>query len=222
MTDAIHAAVDEIRRDYDGPVDALGLSLSAEFLARAAMERPGGFRSAAFISPTGFERSPRDASDGGNLGKPWLRAALDAPFWSHGLFNLLTSRPVIRYFLQKTFGSKTIDEGLWNYAYLTTHQPGARHAPYYFVGGYLFSKDALRLYQSLTLPVWMAHGVRGDFTDFRHKDRVASHPNWTIEVFPSGAFPHFEMLGDVTRSYDRFLANLDAAADARRDAVDAI
>jgi pimeloyl-ACP methyl ester carboxylesterase len=224
MTDAIHAAVDEIRRDHDGPVDALALSLSAEFLARAALEQPGSFRSLALISPTGFERKARDAASGGNLGQAWLRSALDLPLWSRGFFNLLTSRKVIRFFLQKTWGSKLIDEGLWNYAYLTTHQPGARHAPYYFVGGYLFSKDALRLYESLTLPVWMAHGVRGDFTDYRHKDRIAGRANWTVEVFPSGAFPHFEMLGDVTRSYERFLAKHEKVADdaSRRDPVDAI
>lgn len=215
MTDAIHAAIDEIRRDHDGPVDALALSLSCEFLARAALERPTRFRTLAFVSPTGFERTARDSASGGNRGMPWLRSVLDVPLWSRGFFDLLTSRSSIRFFLKKTFGSSTIDEGLWDYAYLTTHQPGARHAPYDFVAGYLFSKDALRLYEELPHPVWMAHGVRGDFVDFRHKVRVEGRPNWHIEVFQSGAFPHFEMLEAFTRAYDGFLkANGDTAGQA--------
>jgi len=212
MTDAIHAVVDEIRHDHGGPVDTLALSLSCEFLARAALERPANFRTLAFISPTGFEGSARDDANGGNRGMPWLRSALDVSLWSHGLFDLLTSRSSIKFFLKKTFGSTTFDQGLWDYAYLTTHQPGARYAPYDFVAGYLFSKDALRLYESLTHPVWMAHGVRGDFVDFRHKNRVEGRANWRFEVFPSGAFPHFEMLDAVTRTYDCFLKPYDEAA----------
>jgi pimeloyl-ACP methyl ester carboxylesterase len=212
MTSAIHAAVDEIGRRHAGSVDALALSLSCEFLARAALERPASFRTLAFISPTGFEGVARDDANGGTRGKSWLRAAFDFPLWSEGFFELLTSRPSIKYFLKKTFGSPEFDHGMWDYAYLTTHQPGARHAPYDFVSGYLFSNDALLLYQGLTHPVWMAHGVRGDFVDYRHKTYVEGRPNWSFEVFPSGAFPHFEMLGAVASSYDAFLKPHDEAA----------
>ena len=219
MTIAIHAAVDKIRRNHAGAVDALALSLSCEFLARAALERPANFRTLAFISPTGFEGSARDDARGGNRGMPWLRSALNVSLWSRSLFSLLTSRSSIKFFLKKAFGSPSIDQGLWDYAYLTTHQPGARHAPYYFVAGYLFSKDALRLYQGLTHPVWMAHGVRGDFVDYRHKKRVEGRANWSFEVFPSGAFPHFEMLGAFTRAYDSFLQLHDKTAGVARNTV---
>jgi pimeloyl-ACP methyl ester carboxylesterase len=212
MTAAIHAAVDEIGRHHAGAVDALALSLSCEFLARAALERPARFRTLAFVSPTGFNASARDGADGGNGGIPWLLSTLDFSLWSRGLFNLLTSRPSIKYFLKKTFGSPAIDQGLWDYAYLTTHQPGARHAPYYFVSGYLFSKDALRLYEGLTQPVWMAHGVRGDFVDYRRKYEVEGRANWRFDVFPTGAFPHFELRDAFTRAYDSFLKPHDEAA----------
>jgi pimeloyl-ACP methyl ester carboxylesterase len=222
MTDAIHATVDDIRRHHGGPVDALALSLSCEFLARAALERPASFRTLAFISPTGFQGSARDDASGGNRGMSWLRSALDVPLWSRGLFDMLTSRASIKYFLKKTFGSPTIDQGLYDYAYLTTHQPGARHAPYDFVSGYLFSKDALLLYERLTHPVWMAHGVRGDFVDYGHKTRVEGRANWSFEVFPSGAFPHFEMLDAFTRAYDSFLKPHDEASGVAGDTVAAI
>jgi pimeloyl-ACP methyl ester carboxylesterase len=222
MTDAIHAATDEIRRTHGVAVDALALSLSCEFLARAALERPSSFRTLAFISPTGFERPARDNPNGGNRGMAWLRSALKFPLWTRGFFGALTSRASIKFFLKKTFGSPAIDEGLWNYAYLTTHQPGARHAPYDFVSGYLFSLDALRLYEGLTHPVFAAHGVRGDFVDYRYKNRVETRANWTFEVYPSGAFPHFETLGAVVRDYDRFLKPFDESAVVTRDVVEPV
>jgi pimeloyl-ACP methyl ester carboxylesterase len=219
MTDAIHAAVDEIRRTHARPVDALALSLSCEFLARAALERPAHFRTLALVSPTGFERKARDDAGGGTRAMPWLRATLNFAPWSRGLYDLLTSRPSSKYFLKRTFGSKDIDQGLWDYAYLTTHQPDAQYAPYYFVSGYLFSKDALRLYEYLAHPVWMSHGVRGDFVDYRHEDRVQGRPNWSFTVFPSGAFPHFEMLDAFTRAYDSFLQPHDEAAAVARNST---
>ena len=120
-------------------------------------------------------------------------------------FDLLTSKPSIRYFLNKTWGSKDIDEGLLEYDYLTTHQPGAQQAPYAFVAGYLFSKDIQVVYRSLRLPVWMVHGVRGDFTDYSKSSRFDGRPNWSMQAFQTGALPHFEVLDQVTRSYDAFL-----------------
>ncbi|WP_294533628.1 alpha/beta hydrolase [uncultured Rhodoblastus sp.] len=219
MTDAIHAAVDKIRADHARAVDALALSLSCEFLARAALERQANFRTLAFVSPTGFERRARDDAGGGNRGMPWLHSALNISLWSRGLFELLTSRSSIKYFLKRTFGSQQIDQGLWDYAYLTTHQPGAQHAPYYFVSGYLFSMDALRLYEGLTHPVWMTHGVRGDFVDYRHQNRVEGRANWSFEVFPTGAFPHFETPDAFTRAYDGFLKRADETTGAARNDV---
>lgn len=214
MTDAIHAMVEEIRRDH-GPVqiDALAVSLASEFLARAAHENPGAFRSLALVSPTGFNgSSPRNGPPGSHRGMPWLYKTFTFPLWSKGFFNLLTSRRSIRFFLRKTFGSKQIDEGLFDYDCLTTKQPGARHAPYYFVSGFLFSADVSRIYEALEMPVWFSHGVRGDFTDYRLKRIVEHKPNWRFDVFQTGALPHFEQTQAFVQRYDAFLAILDDSA----------
>ncbi|MBB5045614.1 pimeloyl-ACP methyl ester carboxylesterase [Rhodopseudomonas rhenobacensis] len=209
MTDAVHAAVEKLREAHGGaPIDALALSLSCEFLARAALETPDAFRSLGFISPTGFEGKARDDVTHGTLGKRWLLDGLKATSWKRGVFGLLTFRPVMRKFLESAWGSKTIDEPLLDYDYITAHQPGAEHAAFYFVAGYMFSKDILRIYQALKMPVWMSHGTKGSFTDYRHKKRVTNRLNWTIDVFEAGAFPHFEVLGQVTNAYDAFLAKV--------------
>ncbi len=208
MTDAVLAMVAEIRQRHGGrAIDALALSLSSEFLARAVSENPTAFRTVALVSPTGLRQNAPEAGEpGATRGRPALRGFFAFPLWSRAFFDLLTSKPSIRYFLEKTWGSKHIDEGLLEYDYLTTHQPGAQHAPYYFVSGFLFSTDIRRVYHSLALPVWMTHGVRGDFTDYARAVEFRSKPNWTIETFSTGALPHFEVPDEFARRYDAFLA----------------
>ena len=215
MTDAILDAVARIRRLHRGSIDAIALSLSCEFLARAALENPEAFRSLGLISPTGFEGKARDEA-GGTRGKEWLRRAMNFPLWGKAIFALSTSRSVIRKFLEKTWGSADIDEALLRYDIATSHQPGARYAPYYFISGFLFSKDILRVYERIRQPVWMIHGTRGDFVDYHLKDRVEHRPNWTIQVLPTGAFPHFEQLDEVAASYDEFRHALLDVADRTR------
>ena len=214
MTDAILLCVGEIQNVHGrGPIDALAVSLSSEFLARAVTETPLKFRTLALVSPTGFRSRDKTTKwRDGTRGMPGLHAFFEFPLWSEAFFRLLTSRASIRYFLRKTWGSPDIDEGLAEYDYLTTHQPGAQHAPYYFVSGFLFSQDIQRIYQSLTLPVWMSHGVRGDFVDYSNKTVVEGRANWTIEVFQTGAMPHFEAREAFVRSYDAFLAHAEAPA----------
>jgi len=204
MTDAIHSVLAAIRQAHgSAPVDAIALSLSCEFLARAAVEDPGAFRSLALVSPTGFNRLPlRQGPPGSTRGSAGALAFLTRPSVGRRLFGLLTRRGVIRYFLRRTWGSKAIDEGLLDYDYLTTHTEGAERAPLHFLSGVLFSADSGTLYESLAHPIWVVHGVRGDFVDYRGLRQVADRKNWTIEVLPTGALPHFEMPAEFIRRYE--------------------
>ena len=206
MVEAILAMVEEIhRRHGPSPIDAVALSLSCEFLARAARTHPDRFRSLGLISPTGFSsKMANDRPEGSTFAKPKLRKAVAFRPWGRRLFNLLVSRPSIRFFLQKTWGSKEIDEGLFRYDWVSAHQPGAEHAPFSFLSGFLFSADMGKVYGALTGPVWMCHGTRGDFVDFTRKSEVEGKANWAISVFPTGAMPHFERLDLFTASYDAF------------------
>ena len=210
MIEAILAVLAAIQaRHGTQPVDVLALSLSSEFLARAAVEHPALFRSVALVSPTGFDkRGPRLGAPDTNRGMPAVYKAVTVGLWRRTLFDLLVSRVSIRYFLEKTFGSKAVDEGLVDYDYRSTHQPGAEHAPYSFLSGYLFSSDITRVYEGLQGPVWMVHGTRGDFQDYSDKGRVAIRPNWTIDVMQTGALPQFEAMADFTARYDAFLARV--------------
>lgn len=213
FVDAVHDILDLIEAETGSrAIDAMALSLSSEFLARAATERQEGLRSLTFVTPTGFETgsSKRKGSEGSTRQVPFLYETLTVPLWSKGAFRLLTTRPSIRFFLEKTFGSKDIDEGLFNYAYETTHQDGARHAPYNFVSGRLFANDIRRIYEKLTLPIFLAHGTRGDFQDFSEVDWLRAQPNWTVKPFKTGAMVYFEQPEAFLASFEEFLASAKA------------
>ena len=214
MTDAVHAVVAEARRAHGGvPVDALALSLAAEFLARAATEDPAGYRSLALVSPTGFNRAAlRLGPPGSTLGRAGVYRVLTARWLGRRLFGLLTRRPVIRYFLRRTWGSADIDQGLLDYDVELARQDGAEHAPLSFLSGYLFSGDSGTLYRGLARPVWVAHGVRGDFVDYRGLGQLAAQPGWKVEVMQTGALPHFERPAEFVARYDAWLAALPPVA----------
>ena len=210
MIDAIIAMVEDIRRRHGAfPIDVIALSVTSEFLARAATDHPIYFRSIGLVSPSGFEsKRDREGEPSATFGMPAVRDVVSFPLWGRTLFDGLISKPSMRFFLEKTWGSKDIDEGLFRYDYASAHQPGAEYAPFSFISGFLFCRDALTVYKELGLPVWMTHGIRGDFVDFGRKKEVQGKPNWTIEVFRTGAMSHFERLHEVAASYDAFLARV--------------
>ncbi|MEI6737974.1 MAG: alpha/beta hydrolase, partial [Pseudomonadota bacterium] len=48
------------------------------------------------------------------------------------------------------------------------------------------------IYDRLSQKVWMSHGTRGDFVDYRGKKRYAHSGNWCFTIYESGALPYFE------------------------------
>ena len=214
MVRAIHAVVEQIRADQPGQaVDALSVSLSGEFLAKAAVERPDHIRSLAMVSPTGLAKitkthGPPEA----DIGKPGVYRFLSRPAVGKNLYKVLTSRPSIRFFLKKTFGRKEIDEELFEHASRLSRTPDAHRAPLYFIAGYLFSADIQSVFRQLAQPVWLSHGVRGDFVDFTRGKGITDRPNWKTTVFQTGAMPYFEILDDFVLAYDDFLAEVNAGS----------
>jgi len=210
MTDAIHSSVTHIRRELNcKAIDALALSLSAQFLARAAVEAPASFRSIGLVSPAGVagDRLFVGATES-TLGRAWLRPLLKGLGMRRGLYRMLTHRRVIQRFLQRTWGSCQIDSRLLNYGCLTSRAAGAEFAAIDFLTGYLFSRDSRSVYRQLTVPVWVVHGNHGDFCDFRALRQMSDCPNWTIEVLATGALPHFERPGEFIRRYDDWSSQL--------------
>ncbi len=210
MTDAVLAVASEIRRRCGNvPIDALAVALGCEFLARAAVERPSVWGRLALVSPTGLAGThARRGPTGSTYLMPWMHAALSVKLWADPFYRALTKPGVVRYFLQRTWGTKAIDETLLAYGVRTARQPGARFAPLCLLSGELFSADIHRIYERLAQPVWMSHGVLGDFTDFRSHTIVAARANWKFTVFASGAMPYFQVPDDFFYVADAFLLGL--------------
>ncbi|MBV9076887.1 MAG: alpha/beta hydrolase [Methylobacteriaceae bacterium] len=210
---AIAAMADELRAETgESRIVALALSLSGEFLARFADEHPEALAGIVLVTPTGFETGSR-ARRGrrASMEVPGLLPALRVPLWREGLYNLLVTRRSMRFFLEQTWGSKDIDERFLDYGYLSAHQPGAEHAPYCFVSGRLFSRDIRDVYDRLTVPVFLLHGTRGQFSDFAEVGAVRGRANWTVQAMPTGALPHFERLDETENRIRDFLAAIGDA-----------
>jgi pimeloyl-ACP methyl ester carboxylesterase len=209
FTDAVHMVATLAReRCGNQPIDAVAASLGCEFLARAAVEHPAAWGRLAFVSPTGLSGTgKRRGVTGSTRAIPGMHRLLSVPLWANALYRNLTRPAVIRYFLGRTWGGKAIDETLWAYGVQTARQPGARFAPLYFLSGGLFSADIHRIYEALAQPVWMSHGTRGDFSDFRGLSRLHDPGRWQRTVFQTGALPYFEQPAAFCAAFDAFLAD---------------
>lgn len=208
MIDAILAVLAEIRRETGvASVDVLAASLSSEFIARAALEAPSTIRTLAMVSPTGFSRKTKiSGSPDDHRGVAAVHRFLSLPLIGRGLYRALTSSPSVRFFLRKTFGRKDIDEELFRMSVRMTRHPGARYAPFHFLSGFLFSANIPAVYDELEQPVWLSHGVRGDFTDFSRAARYEDRPNWRITEYSTGALPYFEVPDRFISDYRAFLS----------------
>jgi pimeloyl-ACP methyl ester carboxylesterase len=216
MTDAIAALIDRARDEHGGgPVDVLAVSLGCELAARAVVERPERARRLILVSPTGLDgRGPYLGPTGTSREVRCVSRALIGTALGRGSFAALRRPRVIRYFLAKTFGRDRIDEGLFDYAVETTRVPGAEHAPLAFLSACLFAADATALYRALTVPTWIAHGTRGDFTDYRGIRALPQRPELRVTALDSGALPYFEpeIAPTFFAELDAFLAEAAPAA----------
>ena len=226
-SDAVHDMLDVIAAETGGqPVDALAVSLGCEFLARAAVERPERFRTLAAghthrlqPRPSGRLHGPPGIDPRG----PGPLPALHLPALEPGLLRPAREPAAASATsCRRPSARSEIDEGLLDYDYLTTHQPGARHAPYAFVSGRLFSRDIRTVYERLDAcrsgcrtaraatsgtsarPVGGARGRTGgcsrSTTGRPAAFRAAGRVPGGLRAVPRPRLPH-----DVTACYERLL-----------------
>ncbi|WP_435195291.1 alpha/beta fold hydrolase [Natronomonas sp. EA1] len=118
---------------YDDPT-VVASSLTGAYASVAVSEAALDVRELVLVCPTATTIPGQ---------RTWLRALLRTPLVGEGLYNALTSKRAIRYFL-KDHGfadARRITEEWVAYDYATSHQEGARYAPASFVSGYLDLPD---------------------------------------------------------------------------------
>lgn len=190
------------------PADVVALSLSSEFAARAALLRPDRFHSLTLISPTGFSaRAPASSSEPGRLNETsdFSYSVFSFPLWALAFYDLLVTRPSIHYFLSRSFEGH-VDQGLEDYAYITSHQPGARFAPLSFVSGKLFTRDVrTEVYERLTVPALVLYDRDGFVRFDTLPDLVERRTNWRCErIVPTRGLPQFDKLPETVAALDAF------------------
>jgi pimeloyl-ACP methyl ester carboxylesterase len=207
------AILDLLATQVKAPADVIALSLSSEFAARAALVQPEAFHSLAMISPSGFNQydtaraSQRVAISGSS---PGVHSLLSFPLWGRPLFDLIATRRSIEFFLKQSFVGQVPAE-LIDYAYATSHQPGAQIVPLYFISGALFTQDAVaQLYEKIAAPCLVLYD-RDAFVRFdRLPGLLARRPNWQAKrISPSLGLPHFEKLPETIQALDGFWQSLE-------------
>ena len=204
----------EAIRERGEVADVVALSLGSEFAARAALRRPELVHSLALISPTGLTaRAQMNRSERASTNETGdrLYRLFRVPLWSQAFYDLLASRPSIRYFLKMSFVGEP-DHDLLDYAYATAHQPGARFAPLAFISGRLFSPDIREaVYERLAIPV-LALYDRDAFVRFDMLPNVLErNPNWrSTRLIPSKGLPQFELLDNTASALVTFWQEVGA------------
>lgn len=211
MQQAVVTAIDALHAGGASQVDLMALSLGCEFAAGAVLQRPGAVRTLALVSPTGMEaRREAERLDGRTRETPWLRRLLRRSPLGGWLYRLLTQPWSVRWFLARSWGRDEADARLLAHALRCAAQPGARFAPLDFLTGALFTRGVIERYRQLPVPLWVAHGNRGSFTDFGacpQRTEPEGAPSQLVErtVFDTGAMPHCELPDSFDAAYQRFL-----------------
>ena len=191
------AVLEFLEAQVGEPADVVAPSLSGEFAARAALQTPEQFSSLALVSPTGLntKREARASDKAGEAGgNDTFYKVASQPLWARAFYDLIATPASIHYFLQQSFVGE-VPQDLKNYSYLSSHQPGAEHAPLYFISGKLFTPDVRRrVYERLTVPTLVLFD--GDaFVSFEKLPEllVTNQNVRAVQLKPSRGLPQFDL-----------------------------
>ena len=194
------------------PADVVALSMGSEFAARAAVVRPDLFHSLSMISPTGLGRlalSTGGRAMGGYGLDNALHPVLSLRLWALPLFDSITSRSCIAYFLKKNFLGH-IPPGYTEYAYTTAHQPGAEYSPLYFLSGKLSTPQVIeQVYARLRVPSLAIYDRDPNTTFEELPNLLLMNPYWqAVRMVPSLGLPQFERTADTVELLNSFWHSL--------------
>src|SRR6056297_2697970 len=176
--------VDDFLAEFDSPA-VVASSLTAAYTLGALSEgaTDHAVSDLLLICPT--------AIAGPQPPKGWLRELIRAPVVGEGLFNLIASKPSIRYFNADHgyYDPTKVTEEWQDYEWRTAHQPNARFAPASFISGYLNSDVDL----AVDVPTTILWGRDADITPLSDGRELADEADATLVVFDRALLlPHVE------------------------------
>ena len=143
------------------PAMLIGCSLGAAFAARAAARANDRVNQLVLTCPTGLGSLDREST----APQRAITAMIRSPLVGEGFFNMLASRPGLKFFLEKqAYGDpKSVTPEVLDHYASVTHQTGARYVPAHFVGGELNCNLARDL-PFVEAPIMVAWGERSSST----------------------------------------------------------
>jgi pimeloyl-ACP methyl ester carboxylesterase len=178
--------VHDFLAEFDEPA-VVASSLSAAY-AVAAVDDGVDLRGFVGVCPT--------ATAGPDPAKGWLRELLRAPLVGEALFNLITSKPSIRYFnADHGYDDPANPSAEWtDYEWRTTHVENARFAPASFVSGTLNSDvDLAAGLADLPVPATVVWGREATVSPLTEGRELADAADARLVVFDRARLlPHVE------------------------------
>ena len=198
--------VDDFLTEYDEP-SVVASSLSAAYTLGALTSDPElSVRELLLICPTTIA-GPEPPKQG-------LQELFRLPLVGTGLFNLVASKPSIRYFNADHgyYDMTAVSDDWLAYEWRTTHQPNARFAPASFISGYLNAEvDLADAIDTLGIEPTIVWGRDADITPLSQGRELASEADVPLVVIDrSKLLPHVEFPAEFT---DVVAEQLSATAD---------
>ncbi len=180
-----NAFVADFARDTTENPACIASSLSAAYAVEAADEVD--FSRLVLICPTATTMPTR---------RPALRSLLRTPVVGTALYNLVVSKPAIRYFSADHgyYDVENLSEEKLEYEWTSTHQPGARYAPASFIAGFLDRPiDLGKELADLDVPVTLVWGRETEITPLRRGRTLAETADARLVVIDRARLlPHVE------------------------------
>ncbi|MFC6906185.1 alpha/beta hydrolase [Halalkalicoccus tibetensis] len=175
----------DFARDTVEDATCVASSLSGAYAVEAAED--AGFSRLVLICPTTTAMPAQ---------RPRLRSLLRAPVVGTALYNLITSRPSIRYFSADHgyYDPENFTDEKLEFEWTSAHQPGARYAPASFVSGFLNSQlDLGKELAEIDVPTTLVWGREADATPLKRGRTLAETADTKLVVIDRARLlPHVE------------------------------
>lgn len=185
-------------------VDVVALSLPGQYVVKEAAAQPRRFRRLVVISPPKLHDAGPVVRAGGEAFAGFVRT----PVYGQALYNLIRSKPSIRYFERDMFADPgLVPAGYERYGWNTAHQPRARYAPASFLGGLLWPSGVEEAFARLETPTLLLFGDHPRFSDPEGMRSVAAmNRHIRVEVLRDcGDLPQFEQPRPALEAITTFL-----------------
>ncbi len=183
--------------------------ITTSFVVAAAAGAPSLFGPLVLIAPVGIQRFHQRP-----LWGPVLEQLFRLPVLGHTMFNVLVSRPVLRWLLRHLLylNAEQVTDVAVRYHYAVSHQPNARFAPAALLGGAL-NRFIRQEFAALRQPVLLVWGYRARLVPPTDGPAfLQANPRAQLTGFDARLLPHDEQADQFNRYVLKWLqARLEEA-----------